>query len=273
MLWVPRKGKLLYESSTESAGAVPGAAVTTDAASSSTKGTIVEQIAATAFDAFLLHVTVMGGSAAASNNSLAVDILIGAATEELLIENLLGGGAPGRGLKQWLFPLHIPAGSRLSARVAGARLAASMQIQLFLYGGLLSPPFRVAQKVTTYGMGTVPNGTSITPGATGAAGSWAEITSGTSEDHFAVVPSFQAGNDTTQNNRWIRVEMGIGAAAAEEIISDGYWFATDSSEEMHGPLNPMPCMCDIPSGTRLAMRASNEGTNDAAYDGVIHALS
>jgi hypothetical protein len=272
MLWVPRKGKLLFETSTEAVGAVPGVAITNDAASATTKGTVVELIAATAFDAFWLTVTFLGGSTAVTDNRFCVDLLIGAATEEILLADLLAHGSANRGLgRRFDFPLHIPAGSRLAARTAGT-IGRNVQIQLFLYGGLLSPPFRVAQKVTTYGI-TVPDGTAITPGASGAAGTWAQLTGSTTEDHFGCVPSFGIGNDTTINNRWLRAELGIGAAAAEEAISDGFWYGFNSSEEQSGPLNSFPCLCDIPSGTRLSMRASNEGTNDSAYQGAVHCLS
>jgi hypothetical protein len=277
MLWSPQKGVRRLEHNTGAVGtATPGTSVTTGG-TSSTKGTAVQLIASTAFDAYWVKVVASSYGLAATASEGALDILIGAATEEVLIPNLLMGGcgsiaAAGNGPKCWDFPLYIPAGSRLAAQAAGARVSTAMRVAIYLYGGDGYPAFRVGSKVTTYGMGTVPNGTTITPGASGAEGSWTQITSSTSEDHFAFVPSFQCNADTTMNLRQFMVDIGTGAAT-EEMIAEGYWFATDNGELMGGPYNSMPCMTDVPSGTRLVMRVSNSGANDSGYNGVIHAVS
>lgn len=278
MLWVPQKGIQRAEHNAGAVGAATIGTSVTTGGSSNTKGTAAELIAATAFDAYrvLVIASSYGSSGVASEGAL--DILIGAATEEVLIPNLLmgncGGGlaSPGNSPKVWDFPLYIPAGSRLAAQAAGARTATAMRVAVFLYGGNGIPPQRVGTKVTTYGMGTVPNGTSITPGASGAEGSWTQIAAATSEDHFAFVPSFQIATDTSMQARNYAMVIGIGAATEEEIMQS-YLFGGDINEYMGGPFNPMPCFQDVPSGTRLVARVSNNGTNDAAYNACIHAVS
>ena len=276
MLWVPKKGILRRETNIGTVGtASPGTAVTTGGASN-TKGAVAQLIASTAFDAYWVRIIACNYGLAATASEGAMDILTGAATEDILIPNLLFGNCgeianTSGGAKVWDFPLYIPAGTRLSCQAAGVRLSTAFHVGIFLYGGDGIPPFRVGTRVTTYGMGTVPNGTAITPGASGAEGSATQITASTSDDHFAFVPSFQTATDTTVNNRGLAVDILIGAATEEEI---GSWlFHTDVNEHMDGPFNPMPAFQDVPSGTRLAMRASNNGTNDAAYNGVIHAVS
>lgn len=279
MLWTPQKGRRRFEHNLGTVGAAnPGTSVTTGAAAT-TKGTPAQLIASTSFDAYWIHIMAMGYGLAATACQGAMDILIGAATEDVLIPNLLMGhcgGSIGSGLikhvKEWAFPLYIPAGSRLAVQAAGARVSTSFRVGIYLYGGDGIPAFRVGQKVVTYGMGTVPNGTTITPGASGAEGAFAQITAATSEDHFCIVPSFQVTGDTTVNNRNYAVDIGIGAATEEEIAQT-LWYASDSNEEMGGPFPITPTFCDIPSGTRLAMRASNSNTNDGAYDGVLHCVS
>lgn len=279
MLWVPKKGILRVQHNTGSVGSLtPGTSCTTGGATS-TKGTAVQIFASTSFDSYWMTIMAAnyGGTAATAADG-AMDILIGAATEEVIIANLLMGfcggvGLVGKGPKRWDFPLYVPSGSRIAVQAAGRRISTAFQVWMFLYGGDGSPPFRVGGKVTTYGMGTVPNGTAITPGASGAEGAWTQITASTSQDHFALVPSFQVGNDPSINLRGYAVDLGTGAAT-EEMVAESYWFGTESGvESMGGPINTMPTFIDIPSGTRLVMRASNSGTNDGAYDAVIHAVS
>lgn len=277
MLWVPQKGIVQVQHNFGSVGTTSMGTACTTGGSSSTKGTPAELFASTSFDTYWVTVLASGYGSAASNREGAMDILIGSATEEVLIPNLLMGycgsySTSGNGPKRWDFPLYIPAGSRLAVQAAGAATSATFRVTVFLRGGNGYPPFRVGTKVTTYGMGTVPRGTTITPGSTGAEGAWTQITASTTEDHFALVPSFQVATDTTTNIRVLAVDLGIGSAT-EEMVAESYWFAIDSNEFMGGPYNSFPCFADVPSGTRLVMRASNSAANDASHDGVIHAVS
>lgn len=275
MLWVPQKGRLRVQHNTGTVGASPyGTAVTTGAAAS-TKGTAVELIASTNFDAYWVCVITNAYGASATASRGLVDILIGTATEEILIPDLMmgncGGATGDSPAKTWMFPLYVPAGARIAAQAAGDRVSTAMRVSVYLYGGHGTPPFRVGSKVTTYGIGTVPAGTAITPGASGAEGSWTEITSSTTSDHFALCPSLQI-NDSTQATRIYAADLGVGAATEEEVAAQ-YWYHADSAETLGGPFNPMPTFVDIPSATRLVMRVSNSGTNDAAYEAAIHAVS
>lgn len=279
MLWVPQKGIVQVQTNIGDTGtSTPGTSVTTGGAAG-TKGTPAELIASTNFDAYWVTITASDYAAAGAAAQGALDILIGSATEEVLIPNLLFGHAgmhsnatAGMGPKRWDFPLYIPAGQRIAVQACGQRTSAAFRVQIYLYGGNGYPPYRVGSKVTTYGLSSLPRGTSITPGASGAAGSWTQVTASTSEDHFAFVPSFQAATDLTMSNLTHTVEMGIGAAT-EEKIGFTYLFGSDANERMQGPVNSYPSFADVPSGTRLAMRASCSGVNDAAYDCMIHAVS
>ena len=279
MLNLFRKGITRHETNASIVGQSPmfGTSVTTGA-SSSTKGTAVQLIASTAFDAYLVRVTCGGYGSAGLASEGCLDILLGAATEHVLIPNLLMGYCGGLdttsadvGPKSWLFPLYIPSGTRIAAQAAGARTSAACYVTVDLYGGNGYPDFEPGTRVTTYGIGTVPNGVTITPGASGATGSWTQITASTSEEHKYLVPSFQVSTDLTTNRRHFTVEMGIGAAT-EELISQPYRFQTGTNEFMSS-IEGIPQRLDIPSGTRLVMRASNSGTNDGPYNGVIHGVS
>lgn len=278
MLWTPLKGKLRRQHNLGSVGTgTPGTSVTAGGASN-TKGTPAEIFSATSFDACWVNIYASNHAANATASQAAFDLLIGAATESVLIANLLAGnagsGVVGNAPKIWQFPLYIPAGSRIAVQAASIRTAVAMRIWVELIGGNISPGHRVGGKVTTYGMGTVPNGTAIVPGASGAEGSWAQMTASSTYDHFAFVPSFQnSGDNTTQAIRMYALDLGIGAAAAEQQIHEGWQYQNDAIEAMGGPSNAYPCFEDVPAGTRLSMRASNNGTNAGSYDGVLHAVS
>lgn len=253
----------------------PGTSITTGAASG-TKGTAVQLIASTAFDSYWMTIIASGYGASAVASEGCLDILRGAATEDVLIPNLLMGycGQLAGGFcwpKRWDFPLYIPAGTRLAAQAAGARVTTALRVWIFLYGGTGIPNYRVGSTVTTYGV-TVPNGTALTPGTSAAEGAWAQMTASTTTDHFALVPSFQVATDTTTTGLGLAVDIGLGAATEEEI-AQSYWYFTDLTETMGGPLNTMPCFQDIPSGTRLSLRCSASGVPDAAYNGAIHGVS
>ena len=276
MLWIPQKGVLRREHSWGSVGSTTlGHAVTTGAAAG-TKGTPTELITSTSFDAYWITIWAGAYGAAATASEGCLDILVGAATEDVLIPNLLMGycddWSAGRGPKMWHFPLYIPAGTRIAAQACGARTATAVRVGVALYGGDGYPPFRVGSQVNTYGVATPPNGTAVTPGASGAVGSWTQITASTSEDNFAVFPSWQPNADTNMGPRSWTVGIGIGSAT-EDLIAEDYYYGVTSNEAMTGPCVGMPAFYDMPSGSRLVMRASNHGTNDSTYQGALHCVS
>ena len=280
MLWVPQKGIVQVQHNAGEVGDVTiGAAVTTGA-TSPVKGTPVEIFASTSFDAYRIIIFARRYGLAATASDACLDILTGAATEEVLIPNLLAGcsgdpavNASERVGRSWDFPLYIPAGSRIAAQAAGDRVSTAMDVAVYLYGGHGIPPWRVGSKITTYGIGTVPDATTIVAGATGAEGAWTQIVASTSEAHFALFPGFSFNSDTSTSSRCVQVDIGHGAATEEEVVNGSGWmFLNDNAEMMSGPWPCVPAFQDVPSGTRLTMRASCSGTADT-YMGAIHAVS
>lgn len=285
MLWTPSKGALLYEHTHGTSGTSgPGVLVST-ASGASTKGTPVELIASTAFDSYLVHVIVSEYGASATSSRLAVDLLIGASTEEVLIADMLCGftgslTADQPAAMNYLFPLYIPAGSRLAARVAGDRVSTNCRVSVQLYGGAGYPPFPVGQRVRTYGITTVPGGTNVTPGASGAEGAWTQITASTTEDLIAIIPSAQPPTaDTSLTTALFRGDVGVGAATEEVIAGGGreqsFLWRLTNVEFAHGLLNPLPLFADIPSGSRLTARLSRTSLADTAvaWNMALHCVS
>jgi hypothetical protein len=127
--------------------------------------------------------------------------------------------------------------------------------------------------VDTYGITTVPAGTTITPGASQSEGAWTQIVASTARDHFCVQHSFQL-NDSTMTALNYNVDIGIGAAT-EEAIAEDYRYEATSGELIKGPLwRMMPAFHPIASGSRLVMRVMNFGANDnGTYNVALHCVS
>ncbi len=276
MLWTPQKGAVKAMSLAGFVGsAAPGKALPSHAATTLLDGAIIDLFTAGANIqeswGICINITATGLAATASEAKL--DILLGASTEDVLIADLICGYAPASTAGHtYFFPVHIPGGVRISARLNSVRTGISAQVVTWLYAGG-APPFRIGRKVTTYGSSiNAARGQAVTPTASGGTGSVTEMTAASSEDHFAFLPGFQVATDTTITPAgFINVGIGIGASVEHRI---GTWLYTkDTNESMNGPIPCLPAFVDVPSGTRLTMITSNSGANDAAHDGHIYAVS
>lgn len=270
-----KKGRRRIESNLGSTGTVNlGTAVTTGA-SANTKGTPAQLIASTSFDAYWVIVYAANYTAGGAACRGCMDIMIGSSTEQVVIPNLLFGGAGTLGSshvtpKAWEFPLYIPAGTRISCQAAGDRTATAFRVGIQLFGGDGDPGYRVGTRVDTYGIGTVPAATSITPGASGAEGSWTEIAASTTSDYFGVLPSFQ-NSLSSISTRTFTLDVGVGAAT-EELLQANFGYTTQGSEDIAGPWPSFAAPIKIPSGSRLAARMSNSSTNDGGYEVALHCI-
>lgn len=252
----------------------PWTAVTSGAAN--TYGSAVELISAASNtqDSWGVEVMVYATGASATASQTCVDILIGGATDDVLIPGLLCGGAYNASIRSWYFPVHVPAGVRVAAQSSSARATLGVRVGIRLYGGC-PPPHKVGRKVTAYGTkSSNSRGQGITPTASGGAASVTELPTGSSTvaNHFAFLPSFQLSVDTAIAGALLyNVGIGVGAATEERIGT--WWFSMDSQEAQAGPFPNTPVYREVPSGTRLTMLVSGSGVNESNYDGLILAVS
>lgn len=277
MLWTPGKGR--GAAVVTNGGIVGSATPWTGVASNATTlldGAVTELVAAASNvrDSWGIEVFITATGAAATASEACLDLLIGGATDDVLASALICGGtvAAASGGYRYFFPVHIPAGVRIAARLASVRTSITARVGVWLYGGA-PPPFRVGRKITTYGT-QINNarGKAVTPTASGGAASVTEMTASTSEDHFYLLPGFQFATDTTITPAgFVNIGIGVGAATEERIGT--WWFGKDTNENMNAPIPTLGTFQDIPSGSRLTLLASNSGANDAAYDGLIYAVS
>jgi hypothetical protein len=224
-------------------------------------------------DSWGIEIVITGTGASATVSEACIDILVGGATDDVLIPALICGYAVlGASQQRYFFPLHIPAGQRVAAQLASVRTSITARVGVWLYSGGV-PPFRVGTRVTSYGT-QINNarGQAVTPTASGGAASVTQMTASTSQDHFYFLPGFQPATDTTITPAgYVNIGIGVGAATEERI---GTWFyGKDTNENFTGPWPSLGAFDDIPAGSRLTLLASNSGTNDAAYDGLIYAVS
>jgi len=276
MLWTPQKGcvRVITNAGIVGTGS-PGTAVTSHGTVANNMGGVVELISAANNnqESWGISVWIEGGGLAGNAAQRCVWILIGGATDDVLIPSLICGYSLAIGNSyNYFFPIHVPGGLRIAADTASVRLGVPCRVTVHLYGGC-PPPWRVGRKVTAYGT-KIDNsrGQAVTPSQSGAAASVTELTASTSEDHFAFLPGFQPATDSTVTpTTYTSVGIGVGAATEDRIGS--WYFGKTTSEDAGGPVPNIPAFCDVPSGSRLTMLASNGGANDAAYDGLIYAVS
>ena len=276
MLWVPQKGRVRVITNDGIVGTLtPGTGVPSNA-TTLLDGAVTELISSTANnqESWGIELLIMLTGSATTACEACMDILIGGATDDVLISALICGHASSvnqGACARYLFPLHIPQGKRSAAVLASVRTSITSQVICRLYGGGV-PPWRVGRKVITYGT-QINNarGQAVTPAASGATALVTEMTASSTEPHFAFLPGFQVATDTSVTLKSINIGIGTGAATEERIGT--WWYQTSTNEDLSGPNPCWPCFRDVPSGTRLTLLASNSGTNDGAYDGLIYGVT
>ena len=97
------------------------------------------------------------------------------------------------------------------------------------------------------------------------------MTASSTDNHFYFMPGFDPYNDTTITAKAYNIGIGVGASTEERI---GTWtYSYDAGEKSSGPVPPMGVFRNVPAATRLTLLASNSGTNDATYGGLIYAVT
>jgi hypothetical protein len=273
----------LYESNlpaTPSPGA-PGTAVNHYVTTVHTKDTTcTELIAASAFDASLVVVGVSANSVANGDSSTLTDIMIGAASaESVIIPDLCSGFVPAAnvaaGVRHYIFPLYIPAGSRLSARSQSVRNTGSVVVSVQLYGGPRDPAsWWCGQQVTAYGANAANSaGTKFSTGSTGSEGAGVSLGTTTS-DHECLVLGVQGHpDDVSWSAHAYHFDIGIDSSATEWIETDRI-FANSTSAEIIGPGGTIwwPIFRPVASGTVLMVRGECDAIADA-LSAVIYGVS
>jgi hypothetical protein len=260
------------------AGAVSSASsgtVITASATANAKGSWTQLVASTPFAASGIFVRV-GDEANASTRYL-IDIGIGSTGNEIvLIPDLHNSVQSSFGFNIYFFPLEIPAGVRLSARVASSRASDTVSIVIYLVDRAFTTQASY-QIVTAYGVNAASTtGTTVDAGATlNTKGAWTQIASSTSRNIRSLSVAIGDRGDTVRAYKSYLLDIGIGPALSEQVVIADLYFNAHGGNNciMPGFFSALPV--SIPAGTRLAarMQASTTDATDRLIDVILYGLS
>jgi len=220
---------------------------------SNTKTGFTQLLASTAFDYNWVQINLRNGTTT-SLQSL-TDIAIGAAgAEKVIIPNTMCCAVMGadEGWGYLSVPLHIPQGSRISARMQTTATGTASLLRINTIGMSQGEGIGVsASRIIDIG-----SATSLSGGATlGVATAYRQLTASLAESISGIAISVGSETDgsllTATDNRGF--DLAIGAAGAEKII----WTQTitsDTSADWYKPNHFPWSPCAISAGTRLAAR-------------------
>jgi hypothetical protein len=245
-------------------GSVPATTqgATLTSGTSNIKGSYVELTAATENDAHwvLVH---LGNTSAGAN--FLVDISIGAATEQVIIPDMyVVGKSGGANMGSYLFPVFIPAGSRLTARCQSNSASATIEVVVTLFSGTMlaggSPP----SIVSAYGAIVASLGTNLDGVTANTDSAWTQLTAATDRDHSWWCVGIRCGDGTLAGvNRWL-LDIGIGAATEAEIVPDLFFTADTTSDLPYNPVLWFPYY--VPAGSRITARVRSLTATDGDRD-------
>jgi len=272
----PRFKYQAQDQGTGFAAATPGRTITASA-SANTMGSWVQHHAAAAitFDVDLVVVTIGANSGNAADARSLHDIGFdpaGGTSYSVLIPYLLGGctvTALLGGLQEYVFPIHIPAGSTIASRMQCATGSRTALVSVLCFGGNSAPgSWWKGTGVDALGVATASSkGTTFTPG-NATYGSYANIGSTTTRPYHWLDWSTQGAFTGTT---WGALGyIGHLAFASGGLIGPIRTWNTNAQEgTSYGIHAPWPV--DVPEGSQLQVRGGCSGTavaQDCAIYGV-----
>jgi hypothetical protein len=228
-----------------------------------TLGTNTELIASTAHDSHTIRIIVHATAAGNTQTDQLLNIYVGSGDGQVLIPNLLTGwtttfatsSTPGP--RVYEFPLRIPQGSRLSAKLQALIASDTVRVMVELEGGG-SPPRWVGQGVECIGASAAASqGTSVTPGGA-SEGTFTDIGTTAREWHY-LQPMAQGGlTDTVLATVAWAADIGVGGVAISGL--EEFIFHSEAGESTRNTSRGR--YCTIPAGTALQLRSQTSGTVD-----------
>jgi len=255
------KGGLQFAAATDLGTVAATTQVTglTNGATSYTKGSYVQIIASTAADS--TWIMIYTATQTSGGSAFAVDIAVGASGSEVaVISNLVCSALEPQGVR-YMFPLTIPAGTRIAARMSDNVGFDSLPIAVTVFSDT-SASAGTGAAIDTYGfLSTTNYGTAIDPGATAnTKGSYVQITASTTADlaGFSLyIDSQGTSTGAVGPITWL-IDVAVGASGSEVVILPNLFIVgvTGSGFSVtYAPVIPyLPLQ--IGAASRIAVRAA-----------------
>lgn len=172
----------------------------------------------------------------------------------------------------YYFPLFIPAGCTIGARLQSVISSQTARCTVQLFGQPSRPEFvRYGTSVEAIGVDAANSaGTVIVPGTT-SEGSWTDFGSPTSDAWW-----WQAGygqNDTSTINAAIHIDVAAGDASNKKFLIENMLVVVSSAEQVQNAPFTIGCVANVDAATTLYMRAQSSASADSNVSGIIYALS
>jgi hypothetical protein len=238
---------------------------------SNTKGSWVQLVASSSFDATWMYIRfATDGSVSSNINNMLFDVGVGSAgSEVIVIPNVHFNTFPGDNGEGYIFPVSIPAGSRIAARAQADFTSANsgyVALQLF-EGGFTQLEAAGADDIGTNTANS--NLTSITSGTSGVKGSYTQLVASTARDYAGLVVVM---NDTVNNATGgvESLDIAAGGAGSEIVIIPDVWVRNKSQFTKMNIW--VPYLTPITAGTRISARASSSGVSGAGFNAAVYGI-
>lgn len=242
--------------------AVSGTAIP-PSATANTKGAWTQLISSTPSDATWMMICAKWKPTSAAQTRVAFDIGVGAGgSEKVIVSNVvLWCYATNNGSFDAIaLPIQVPAGTRVSARcqATGTSGASSLWLVLQMFDG----SFLVEGAAGVDALGFVSSttlGTAITPGVSGAKGSYAQLIASTARDYVGIFAAMDQQTFSDANYYDDCYDLAIGAGGSEKIIVPDFNAISGVQNGMikaWWPYLPIPIL----AGSRIAARMACQGS-------------
>lgn len=219
-----------------------------------TNGAWSQIVASSPLDCQMACLQVMGVASTTAVVGISIDIGIGAAASEVVLAADLMNWYRVTGdyitANSVVIPLAIPEGTRIAVRAQAsiATPGTTLQVNLILFDTGFGMPEGCAGVDAIGFTAASTTGTTITPGAAGAKGTYVQLVASTARDYCGFFFSVNTG--TAAGNR--SMDAAVGAAASEKIIipdmpNFNQYFTAWT------PYYPVP----VPAGQRLSARVAD----------------
>lgn len=264
-----------YHNGGTNPSATPGTSVTPGASNAEGAWTQIASAANITFGVWGIWLAVTNGNSTGVDKSHLLDIGIdeaGGTNYTSILSNLVCGQsqAGSTGCNEWYFPLNIPAGSTVAARVQGvASTAGTVRVFAMFFGKPNYPELTPRGEVSeTIGTITGSQGVGFTPG-NAADGAWQSLGT-TTRDLWWWQLGVQCSNGTiTAQYTWVDLAYGDGTNMTYIVKTFPIgWYGT--AEIAAQPFNHhmLQGYCYVPAGSTIYVRGRCSTTPATGYNAV-----